>query len=260
MDARLTPPTSSREVAALVIAVNRALDRLQHAMLLLKTFTADAAHELRTPLSVMRLRTDELPASEVRERLSWDIESMTRMVNQMLDLAQADALRLDAAETVDLRALAIEVVSQIAPHAFAVGHDIRLTDNDAAPVLGLPDALGRALRNLIENAIHHAPPGLPIEVIVGPGRKLSVRDHGPGLPQVDADKIFDRFWRASRSGGGAGLGLGIVRSIVEGHGGVVTAQNAVGGGALFECEFPPLLSVAADMRAAVASQAKVRSL
>jgi two-component system OmpR family sensor kinase len=238
IEARLSAPQSSREVAILVSAVNRALDRLQHAMLLLKSFTADAAHELRTPLSVLRLRINALPDSPGKSRLGEDIEAMTRLVNQMLDLAQADALGLEEASDIDLHSLAVAIVSQIAPHAFASGHDIELIDGAGSPIRGHADALGRALRNLIENAIRHTPGGLPIEVIVGPGPRLSVRDHGGGLPPEDGDRIFDRFWRKSRATDvGAGLGLGIVRSIVEAHGGVVTAQNAAGGGALFICDF-----------------------
>ena len=238
MEARLSAPRASREVAILVSAVNRALDRLQHAMLLLKSFTADAAHELRTPLSVLRLRIDALPDSPGKSRLGEDIQAMTRLVNQMLDLAQADALRMDDATSIDLHSLAAATVSQIAPHAFSSGHDIELVDRGGSPVRGHADALGRALRNLIENAIHHTPGGRAIEVIVGPGPLLSVRDHGDGLPQDEGDRIFSRFWRKSRSTDvGAGLGLGIVRSIVEAHGGTVSAQNASGGGALFVCDF-----------------------
>lgn len=238
MDARLSPPHASREVAILVSAVNRALDRLQHAMLLLKSFTADAAHELRTPLSVLRLRIDALPDSPGKSRLGEDIQAMTRLVNQMLDLAQADALRMDEATEIDLHRLAAATVSQIAPHAFSSGHDIELIDRGSSPIRGHADALGRALRNLIENAIHHTHGGRAIEVIVGPGPRLSVRDHGAGLPHGEADRIFDRFWRKSRATDvGAGLGLGIVRSIVEAHGGTISAHNASGGGALFVCEF-----------------------
>jgi signal transduction histidine kinase len=239
MDARLTVPDASREVVALVGAVNRALDRLQQAIAQLKGFTADAAHELRTPLSVLRLRIEGLPESAGRARLALEVEAMTRLVNQMLDLAQADALQLTDAQDIDLAAVAAQVVGQIAPHAFAAGHDIRLSDLGGARLRGHPDALARALRNLIENAIRYARPDGPIEVTVGPGAQLSVRDHGPGIADKDLQRIFDRFWRKSRSAdGGAGLGLGIVRSLIEAHGGVVTVRNAPGGGALFNCSFP----------------------
>lgn len=240
MEARLSTPSASREVYALVTAVNRALGRLQHAMTTLKSFTADAAHELRTPLSVLRLRIESLPEGASKTRLGEDVQAMTRLVNQMLDLAQADALRLDEAGEIDLYDLASTTVAQVAPHAFSSGHDIELVDQGGGRVHGHADALGRALRNLIENAIHHTSGGAPIEVIVGPGTRFAVRDHGPGLPIEDRDRIFDRFWRKSRSGPvGAGLGLGIVRSIVEAHGGSVEAGHAPGGGAIFTCTFPP---------------------
>jgi two-component system OmpR family sensor kinase len=239
MEARLSAPQTSREVAILVNAVNRALDRLQHAMGLLKRFTTEAAHELRTPLSVLRLRIDALPDIPGKSRLGEDVLAMTRLVNQMLDLAQADALRMDDSQEIDPHDLAAAVVSQIAPHAFSCGHDIELIDLGGSPLYGHADALGRALRNLIENAIHHTKGGRPIEVIVGPGSRLSVRDHGAGISDGDAGKLFDRFWRKSRASDvGAGLGLGIVRSIVEAHGGNVTVQNPTGGGALFVCDFP----------------------
>lgn len=239
MEARLSTPSASREVLVLVSAVNRALDRLQHAMTTLKGFTADAAHELRTPLSVLRLRIEALPEGTARTQLGEDVQAMTRLVNQMLDLAQADALRLDEAGEIDLYDLAVTTITQIAPYAFSSGHDIELVDRGGGLVRGHADALGRALRNLIENAIHHTTGDAPIEVIVGPGTRLAVRDRGPGFSDSERERIFDRFWRKSRSGAlGAGLGLGIVRSIVEAHGGAVAAHNAAGGGAIFTCAFP----------------------
>lgn len=239
MEARLSAPSASREVLALVTAVNRALERLQHAMTTLKGFTADAAHELRTPLSVLRLRIEALPEGASRTQLGEDVQAMTRLVNQMLDLAQADALRLDEAGEIDLYDLAVMTITQIAPYAFSSGHDIELVDRGGGLVRGHADALGRALRNLIENAIHHTTGDAPIQVIVGPGTRLAVRDRGPGFSDSERERIFDRFWRKSRSGAlGAGLGLGIARSIVEAHGGTVAAHNAAGGGAIFTCTFP----------------------
>ncbi|MDR3510641.1 MAG: HAMP domain-containing sensor histidine kinase [Caulobacteraceae bacterium] len=238
MDGRLTEPTASREVAALVVAVNRALDRLQRAMTQLKDFTADAAHELRTPLSVMRLRVEALPEGPAKQSLGDDVQAMTRLVNQMLDLSQADALTMDQAQDVDLHALATDVIAQMAPLAFELDQDIRLSDRGATQIRGHSDALGRALRNLLENAIVHGRGTGPIEVEAGPGPRISVRDHGQGLGALEPDAIFRRFWRKRRDRGGAGLGLGIARSIVEAHGGTITARNMPDGGALFVCEFP----------------------
>lgn len=238
MDARIGEPGGSREVAVLVAAIDRALDRVQAAMRMLRSFTEDAAHELRTPLSVMQLRVDELPPGEARTRLRGDVAAMTRLVNQMLDLSQADVLSLEGAEPVDLTSLGQEVVGQMAPIAFQAGRDLRLLHREPTPVLGRRDALGRVLRNLIENAIRHG--GSPVEVTVGPGPRFSVRDHGPGLQGAKPELLFQRFWRGRRdvTDGGAGLGLGITRSIVEAHGGHVTAEDAQGGGALFSCVFP----------------------
>lgn len=241
-DARLTEPAASREVAALVATLNRALARVQNAMGVLKGFTADAAHELRTPLSVLQLRIEALPEGEPKRRLHEDVQAMTRLVNQMLDLSRADVLDMEQSCDVDLRAVAQDIVAQTAPLAFAAGHDIRLVDLGPATLRGHPDAIGRALRNLVENAIAHAGGDGPIEVAVGPGARLSVRDHGKGLSVADADMIFRRFWRKDRRGAGAGLGLGIARSIVEAHGGVLTAQNAPSGGAVFACSFPSHVS------------------
>lgn len=239
MEARLSEPGASREVQALVRAVNRALDRLQRAMVLLKEFTADAAHELRTPLSVLYLRIDSLPESPARTRLREDVAGMTRLVNQMLDLAQADALEMEGAREVDLLEVAREIVTLTAPLAFAGGRDIRLDDFGAPPVLGHAEALGRALRNVVENAIAHTLGEAPIEVCVGPGPRLAVRDHGPGVPPGEVQRLFQRFWRGDRRReGGAGLGLGIVRSIVEAHGGSVAVQPAHGGGSVFLLSFP----------------------
>lgn len=238
LDARLTEPAASREVAALVATLNRALARVQNAMGVLKAFTADAAHELRTPLSVLQLRIEALPDGESKQRLHEDVQAMTRLVNQMLDLSRADVLGMEQSCDVDLRAVAQDIVAQTAPLAFAAGHDLRLMDHGPAMLRGHPDALGRALRNLVENAIVHGGGEGPIEVAVGPGLRLSVRDHGEGLGGADPDMIFRRFWRKDRNGAGAGLGLGIARSIVEAHGGVLTAQNAPGGGAAFVCSFP----------------------
>ncbi len=239
MDARLSEPVASREVVALVAAVNRALDRLHLAMRRLRDFTADAAQELRTPLSILRLRIEALPDGDAKAELKADVLAMSRLTNQMLDLGQADALTLDDAVTVDLAGLARALVAQAAPLAFSAGLDIRLIDHGATSILGHPDALGRALRNLIDNAITHGGTGRGmIDVTVGPGRRISVRDHGEGLTTTEPGEIFRRFWRKRRDRGGAGLGLGIVRAIIEAHGGTIVAGNAPDGGAVFVCAFP----------------------
>ena len=103
---------------------------------------------------------------------------------------------------------------------------------------GHPEAIFRIYRNLIENALVHAPGETAIEVVAGPGPQISVRDYGPGVSETDASKIFERFWRKDhRNGKGSGLGLGIVRRLAEVHHGSVSVQSEVGCGALFTVRF-----------------------
>lgn len=231
---RLSEPHAPREVNTLVRAFNRALGRLEGSITLLRGFTANAAHELRTPLSIMQLSLERLPESSARDELQRDATYMTRLVGQMLDLAQADALALQTGEVVDLAEVGREAVAALAPKAFAAGRELRFEDRGGNSVMGHAEAIHRVYRNLIDNAMMHALGDTPIEVVAGPGSQLSVRDHGPGIPAVDRERIFERFWRGNRRvSDGAGLGLGIVRRLVEAHGGRITVEDAPGGGALF---------------------------
>jgi signal transduction histidine kinase len=221
-----------------VLAVNRALDRLQQAMRTLESFTADAAHEMRTPLAILKLRIDALGPSPEKNLLREDVAAMTRLVNQMLDLAQADTLDAQMNQTVDLAALARDVVSRMLPVAFTRGCDIELIDEGGGVVAGHAEALARVLANIIDNAIAHSPPGRSIDVKVGPGCRLVVRDRGPGFSTETAELLFRRFWRGPVPGrAGAGLGLAIAQSILSRHGATITAANAVDGGAVFTIQW-----------------------
>lgn len=234
METRLTVPATPREVRALVLAMNRALDRLQQAMNTLESFTADAAHEMRTPLSILKLRIDALEPGPTKNLLREDVAAMTRLVNQMLDLAQADTLDSQLNQTVDLSALARDVVSRMLPVAVARGRDIELIDRGGGLVQGHAEALSRVLANLIDNAIAHSPSDQSIDVTVGPGSCLVVRDRGSGFSPEAAEHLFRRFWRGPTPGrAGAGLGLAIAQSILSRHGATISADNAVDGGAIF---------------------------
>lgn len=234
METRLTVPDTPREVRALVLAMNRALDRLQQAMNTLESFTADAAHEMRTPLSILKLRIDALEPGPTKNLLREDVAAMTRLVNQMLDLAQADTLDSQLNQTVDLSALARDVVSRMLPVAVARGRDIELIDHGGGLVQGHAEALSRVLANLIDNGIAHSPIDHSIDVTVGPGSCLIVRDRGSGFSPEAAEHLFRRFWRGPAPGrAGAGLGLAIAQSILSRHGATISADNAVDGGAIF---------------------------
>ncbi|WP_245995455.1 sensor histidine kinase [Sphingomonas olei] len=231
---RLSEPSEPREVNTLVSAVNRALGRLDAAMATLREFTANAAHELRTPLSIMQLSLDRLPAGKQRDELQADARHLTRLVEQMLDLAQADALALDGHVAIDIADIGRDVVAAMAPKVFAAQRDLRFESFGDTAAIGHPEAIFRIYRNLIDNALSHAPGVTPIDVSAGPGPQLTVRDYGPGIAEVDLPHVFDRFWRKDRrSSTGAGLGLGIVQRLTEAHGGTVSVENATGGGASF---------------------------
>ncbi|WP_298169630.1 HAMP domain-containing sensor histidine kinase [Novosphingobium sp.] len=237
---RLSEAPEPREVNTLVRAVNRALTRLDKTMAILRGFTANAAHELRTPLSIMQLSLDKLPPGPLRDDLQADTQHMARLVGQMLDLAQADALAVEPDVLVDLADIGRDIVGAMAPKAFAAQRELRFEAVGDTRALGHAEAIYRIYRNLIDNALAHAPGATPIEVTAGPGPQLSVRDHGPGIADEDLPHIFERFWRKDRrKSDGAGLGLGIVQRLAEAHGGAITARNAPGGGALFEVTFAP---------------------
>ena len=239
MSLRLTVPGEPREVDTLVRSFNRALARLEASVLTLRDFTANAAHELRTPLAIMQLSLERLPDGDIKAELQTDADHMTRLVSQMLDLAQADALVVKDPATVDLAAVGRAVVTQLTPKSIAADRELRFADNGGALIEGHAEAVFRIYRNLVDNALAHASGATPIEVAAGPGPQLSVRDYGPGIPAADQTLLFERFWRRDRSNSdGAGLGLGIVKRLVDAHGGSVAIEAPAGGGALFRVRFP----------------------
>jgi len=188
----------------------------------------------------MQLSLDKLPPGPLRDDLQADTKHLTRLVGQMLDLAQADAMAVEPDTPVDLADIGREVVAALAPKAFEARRDLRFDAVGDTTAFGHAEAIYRVYRNLIDNALAHAPGNTPIEVTAGPGPQISVRDHGPGIDDADLPHIFERFWRKDRrTTDGAGLGLGIVQRLAQAHGGTITAENAPGGGTLFRVTFAP---------------------
>jgi len=232
---RLPTQAIPREVRPLVSAVNQGLDRLEQAFRIQREFTADAAHELRTPLSVLRTRLDLLTDQEASRALQRDVEGMAHVISQLLEIAELDSLEIDPAERADLRAVAAEVAEFVAPLALAQGKDVALIGS-VGPVWvrGNPEMLGRAIRNLAENAINHTPVGSTVEFVVDADGTVSILDHGPGISEDERNLIFQRFWRRDRrKAGSSGLGLSIVQRIAELHSAVVTVENRKPNGARF---------------------------
>jgi signal transduction histidine kinase len=230
-----------QEIRPLVIAINRALDRLEQGYLRQREFTADVAHELRTPLSILRMRVETMPDCDATSNLLRTIEGMSRVVSQLLDAAELETLVIDPGEMVDLRHVCAEVAELMAPLAVAQGRTLALTGAEGPIMInGNGGMLSRAIRNLVENALNHTPLGTDVEIIVGESGSVRVLDRGKGVPPKRRGKIFERFWhRDQLCSGGAGLGLSIVKRIVDAHGGTVTVDDRPGGGADFSILFAP---------------------
>ena len=238
---RLPTDEIPREVRPLVSAVNLGLDRLEEGFKIQRDFTADAAHELRTPLSILRTRIDVLEDTEIRQALRHNVEGMAHIVGQLLDIAELDAVAIDPSETADLQSVAAEVAEFVAPLALAQGKDITLSGaTEPVWVKGNPQMLSRAIRNLAENAINHTAPGSTVEFVVEDSGKVSVLDQGPGIADHERKLIFRRFWRRDRrKAGSTGLGLSIVQRIAELHSATITVENRPNG-ACFSLKFAPL--------------------
>jgi signal transduction histidine kinase len=230
------------EVLALVSAVNRALDRMGVAMRSQRLFIADAAHELRTPVAVLKAHAAVLPPFEGSDALMDEICALERLANQLLDSARLDGLSVEPQEASDLNQLASDVASQLGPFAIAYGRSIEVLSAQGPVIInGKYDFLKMAVRNLVENAIKHTPAGTTVSIQVAAPGWLTVTDRGPGIQGADRQNIFKRFWQGGRDrAGGAGLGLDIVARTIIAHRGEIWVDDAPGGGAVFAMKLPAL--------------------
>ena len=227
-----------------------AYHRLQSALVAQRRFVADASHELRTPLTTIRgnvgllLKRDDIAADDrvaALNDIAGESERMSRMVQDLLTLARADAgYHLEKAP-IDLLPIIQEVSRQA--QTLQATRRIELLDGVPAPVQGNADAIKQLLWILIDNAFKHTHDGGRIQLRLDNGQRaarLVVLDDGPGIPTEDLERVFERFYQsdASRSGEGTGLGLAIARWIAKEHGGQVSAANNPQGGAAFTVELP----------------------
>jgi two-component system sensor histidine kinase MprB len=239
------------EVGALATRFNAMMERLQGSRAALdasvraqRQLVADASHELRTPITSLRTNIEVLLSGaelseEDRQRLLRDVveqsEELSALVNDLIELARGD-LPAGSIEDVRLDRVVEEAVARARRNAPEIAFE-----TSVAPVImdGVPERLGRAVNNLLDNAARHSPPGGAVEVVVDE-RGVRVRDHGTGVDPADLPYVFDRFYRGANSRGrqGSGLGLAIVRQVALQHGGSVDAANAPDGGAIFTLHLP----------------------
>ena len=234
------------ELGRLAMSFNAMLGALQRSLDAQRRLVSDASHELRTPLASLRINADvllehpEMPAAERNEvltRVADQVDELSRLVVSVTDLARGEPLQRERSQ------IRFDAVTSDALDAARRDWPKTEFDADLAPcaVNGSADRLRVAVKNLLDNAAKFGPPEGPIEVRLADG-ELTVRDRGPGIDPDDLPFIFDRFYRAtsSRSAPGAGLGLAVVREIALGHGGMVTADPAPGGGTVMRFSLPGL--------------------
>jgi two-component system sensor histidine kinase QseC len=224
--ARISATDLPTEIRPLVASVNAALDRMEAAYDAERRFTANAAHELRTPLSVLSLRLQQAQTSGAADwpGITADLRHMTRLVGQLLDLARKEqAGRAEPAgglPVLNLSRVAREAAAAALPLAEAANRRLAVHLPADLPVRGRADDLRDAVLNLLDNAIKHGTGDIFLSAgRSGAGLHLDVADAGEGPPAALRELLFERFRKAQASPGGTGLGLAIVREVARGHGG-----------------------------------------
>jgi heavy metal sensor kinase len=250
---RVAVPRAADEIGRLAVTLNAMLDRLERGVREKHRLIADASHELRSPLAVMRaeldvsLRGDDLSpeARDVLGSAREEVDGMSRTVDNLLTLAQADEGRLELLKTrVDLRAALDAAVRPLRPLAEANGVRLEVSSGRFETQAD-PHRLHLALTNFVENAIKFSPPGGEVHVSGwhrGGEVGFTVTDDGPGIPAEAREHLFDRFYRVDsargRDVGGSGLGLAICREVALAHGGRVWVESEEGRGSAFSLALP----------------------
>ncbi len=234
LDVRLDVASAPGELVPLVVAFNKVLDRLAESFRSQQRFVANVAHELKTPLAILRAQVELNTDQTLREKLLIDIDDMNRKVRQMMHLLQAQDKRNYYVERIDLFSIARDVKQSFSGFPDLADKVLELSGRNPEYSRGDGAALFTALKNLVENAIKATPDGGCISIRVL-DNGFEVTDQGNGFDESIKHLMFARFWHADTSGsGGTGLGLNIVNEIVRAHGGTLSASNLPdGSGARF---------------------------
>jgi two-component system, OmpR family, sensor kinase len=237
------PVQGDDELGDMARTFNEMLDRLEEAFASQKAFISHAGHELRTPITIIRghldvMSDDPQDRRETLELVDDELQRMARIVNDLLLLARATRPDFLQPETIDLTELTRELFAKASALA---DRDWRIGAAGSARIVADRQRLTQAMMNLSQNAVSHTEQGDAVELgsELANGRvRLWVRDTGPGIPEHEQDRIFERFVRLDRSGEGVGLGLAITRAIAAAHGGHVELDSEPGRGARFTVVIP----------------------
>lgn len=245
------PVSGNDETARLARRFNQAAERIEALVSTHKSLLANASHELRSPLARIRVALELMgtqAAPGLRQEISRNIGELDALIDEILLASRLDVRESDLGpvEAVDLVGLAAEEAARTGAELI-----VAPATGDAT-VQGVPRLLRRLLRNLLENAMRHGGSGVRIEIDrIGEHFEIRVIDHGPGVPAAARERIFEPFYRlpgASEREGGVGLGLALVRQIVQRHAGSVRCDDAPGGGACFVVALPADAAIASDLR------------
>lgn len=226
----LSEDQAPREIAPLVSAINAALRRLDEGYERQKRFFGFAAHELRTPIAVLRSKVESTENTTTRA-LASDIQRLATLAEQLLDLQRME--NDQHREHFDLAGLVRKVAAELAPLIIAGGQSIEVEVLANEPCLGDASAIERVIMNLIQNAAAHGGQHIIVRVT---GSGFEIEDDGAGIPAEERERVFEPFYRLRPSVTGSGLGLNLVQKVVANHGGSVEILDASGGGALVRVE------------------------
>ena len=225
------------EIEPLVAELNRLFARIEASLARERRLTADAAHELRTPLAVLstqaqvaRRAVDDASRNEALDALVAGAERAARLIDQMLTLARLESGPTAAAARLELREVVRAAMAEVARAALTKGVELELVEGPAVEAEGHAALLAVLARNLVDNAVRYTQPGGRVAVSVNAGPVLEVRDNGPGVPAHEFSRLGERFHRlAGQDETGSGLGLSIVLRIAELHGGAVRFSPGLDG-------------------------------
>ncbi len=229
------------ELVPLITSVNGAFERLEKGYQAQRDFSSNVAHEVRTPLAVLRSSLDRIDNLEVKKTIREDVLRLDRMFEQMIDLSRADALAKTGHEPLDLHQLVVDLAIDMSAKALKDGKSLAVIGAKDCIVIGNKGALTVAVGNLVRNALIYSPIGteVEIEVTVNPP-SIQVMDRGDGISDAQKQTLFERFQRGAAANdnvSGSGIGLAIVKSVVDAHNANIQIHDRHGGGSVFELIF-----------------------